>query len=363
MSSFGRATIERMSLKAAFYEGNRTVSVGECTPVDPGPGEVQIQISHCGICGTDLHAYHTGSPYNPAICGHEWAGTVMALGPSGDGKPTPSPLREGDRVVMAVPVACGRCAECRAGHAHRCAAIMALAYGIHPLTPPHGGYAPRIAVPADSLVVVPDALSIDDAAMVEPATVALHAIRRRSPTLGDRVLVLGAGPIGLFALQLAHIAGAGEVFVLEPNAARRSLAESLGATKAMSPGPEADEWILGQTGGLGVDMVYECSGSQAAMDAGFQLVRPGGAFMLIGVSGEGVRLDPIACITKEILLDNSTAHHHHEFSITMDLMLDGRLKAGPLLSQTLGLDDLDAGFRALCAGEAAKILVAPADGA
>lgn len=187
-------------------------------------------------------------------------------------------------------------------------------------------------------------------------------MRRRPPRLGDRVLVLGAGRIGLFALQLAHIAGAGEVFVLEPSTARRTLAESLGATKVMPPGAEADSWIRERTRGLGVDLVYECSGSQAAMDTGFDLVRPGGAFMLIGVSEEGVRLDPIACITKEILLDNSTAHHHHEFGLTMDLMLDGRLRAGPLHSRTLGLDELENAFRALSTGDEAKILVAPNDG-
>jgi threonine dehydrogenase-like Zn-dependent dehydrogenase len=206
-------------------------------------------------------------------------------------------------------------------------------------------------VPADCLVPVPDALPIDDAAMVEPATVALHAVRRRPPRLGDSVLVLGAGPVGLFALQLARIAGAGEVFVLEPSAARRTLAQSLGATTVMPPGPKADVWIRERLRGLGIDLVYECSGSQAATDTGFDLVRLGGAFMLIGVFEEGVRLDPIGCFTKDILVDSSTAHHHHEFGLTMDLMLDGRLRAAPLHSRTIGLDELKDGFEALVAGD------------
>ena len=358
-----------MAMRAALITGQRSIELREFPEPLPVEGAAVVRVERCGICGTDVSAYRQGNPYAPFLCGHEWAGTVVALGPtdSGVGPSAPalgesfSRIREGDRVVMAVPAACGRCMECRAGYAHRCAAIMALAYGIHPLTPPHGGYAPRVAVPADSLVAVPDALPIDDAAMVEPATVALHAVRRRSPKLGDRVLVLGAGPIGLFALQLAHIAGAGEVFVLEPSAARRDLAQSLGATKVLAPGDEADHWIRERTGGLGVDLVYECSGSQAALDTGFELVRPGGAFMLIGVSEQGVRLDPIACITKEVVLDNSTAHHHHEFRITMDLMLDGRLRAAPLHSRTIGLDDLADGFESLVSGDEAKILVAPTD--
>src|SRR5262249_33092599 len=138
----------------------------------------------CGICGTDVSAYRSGEPYAPFLCGHEWVGRVARAGRGVTG------VREGDRAVMGVPVACGACSECRAGLAHRCAAIMALAYGIHPLTPPHGGYAPRIAVPADYLVVVPEDLDVDAAAQAEPATVALHAVRRRPPRLGDRVLVL-----------------------------------------------------------------------------------------------------------------------------------------------------------------------------
>ena len=141
----------------------------------------------------------------------------------------------------------------------------------------------------------------------------------------------------------------------------RLTAGELGATRAFKPGLEATEFIRERTGGLGVDLVYECAGSQAAMDTGFELVRPGGAFMLIGVSESGVRLDPIACITKEIVLDNSTAHHHHEFRITMDLMRDGRLKTGPIHSRTLPLEQLSEAFESLRNGEEAKILIAPAD--
>ncbi|MBJ20206.1 MAG: alcohol dehydrogenase catalytic domain-containing protein [bacterium] len=181
-------------MHAALITGRAQLELREFPEPEPVEGAAVLRVDRCGICGTDVAAYRSGDPYAPFLCGHEWTGTVTGLG-RGE-----SALREGDRAVMAVPVACGRCAECRAGHAHRCAAIMALAYGIHPLAPPHGGYAPRIAVPADGLVAVPDGLDADQAAMVEPATVALHAVRRRSPRRprprARRGSDPGTGPLG-----------------------------------------------------------------------------------------------------------------------------------------------------------------------
>jgi (R,R)-butanediol dehydrogenase/meso-butanediol dehydrogenase/diacetyl reductase len=349
-------------MQAALITGRQEIEFREFPEPIARPGTAVLRVDACGICGTDVAAYRSGQPYLPFLCGHEWTGTILEIRSDATGK-LPHGLHEGDRAVMGVPVACGQCAECRAGLAHRCAGIMALGYGIHPLTPPHGGYAPRIAVPSEGLVSVPSELSIEEAAQVEPATVALHAVRRRGPRLGERVLVLGAGPIGLYALQLARIAGAGEVYVLEPQASRRAIAESLGATRVFAPGDEATEVIRERCGGLGVDLVYECSGAPAAIDSAFALLRPGGALMLIGVSEHGVHLDPLACITKEIVIDNSSAHQHHEFGITMDLIRDGRLRTGPIHSRTLPLDRIVEGFDSLLEGEEAKILIAPANNA
>lgn len=340
-------------MQAALIVGKERIEFLEFEEPEVKNGAAVVRIDRCGICGTDLAAYRSGEYYTPFLCGHEWSGTVTHTHSAEQN------VRDGDRVVMGVPVACGQCAECRQGIAHRCAKIMALAYGIHPLTPPHGGFAPYIAVPSESLIVVPSGLATDDAALVEPATVALHAVRRRPPQIGDTVVVLGAGPIGLFTLQWAYLAGAGQIIVIEPQLTRREIAQQLGATQVFAPGDEAEEMIRQYSHGLGADIVYECAGSQTSTDAAFRLLRPGGVLMFIGVSGTGVRLDPMACITKEITLDNSTAHHHHEFRITMDMMLDKRLQAALIHTQTIALDMLSEGFDELLQGKAGKILIDP----
>ena len=340
-------------MEAALITGKEQIEFRTFAEPEPQAGAAVVRVDRCGICGTDVAAYRSGSPYAPFLCGHEWTGTVLQTS-SGE-----KHVRDGDRVVMGVPVACGQCPECRRGVAHRCAQIMALAYGIHPLTPPHGGYAPRIAVPSDSLIVVPPGLDENAAAMVEPATVALHAVRRRPPQLGDTAVVLGAGPIGLFALQWAHLAGAGQVIVVEPEEARREIATALGAARVLAPGEEAEEWVLQSSQGVGCDVVYECAGNQAATDSAFRMLRPGGVLMLIGVSEAGVRLDPLACITKEIILDNSTAHHNHEFRITMEMMVSKRIRTEEVHSRTFGLTELESGFECLVSGTAGKVLIDP----
>lgn len=212
----------------ALVTGRETLELQERPEPEPAPGLAVVEIGYCGICGTDLHAYQAGGFYNPAICGHEWAGRVTAVGPDA------GPLREGDRVGIGVAPACGACAECRAGDAAHCGRALLGMLGLGPLAPSHGGFAPAIAVDASRLYRLHAALSDEEAALLEPATVAIHALRRTPLRLGESAVVLGAGPIGLLVLQCARVAGAGCVVVVEPEPGRARRAMELGATAVVS---------------------------------------------------------------------------------------------------------------------------------
>jgi (R,R)-butanediol dehydrogenase / meso-butanediol dehydrogenase / diacetyl reductase len=233
---------------AALITAKETVTFRAFTQVPPPPGCVTINISLCGICGTDIHSFRSGHLHSPAVCGHEWVGTVAAAGTGVDG------LSDGDRVVLAVPPACARCPECRRGLGEYCRTASLVARGRDSFAPPHGGFAGTITVQAARVLHAHPDLTDEVAAQVEPATVAFHGVRRSGITAGDMVVVQGAGPIGLLALQFARAAGAGEVLVVEPSPTRRWLATELGATSALTP-DEAAEYVLDHTQGIGADVV------------------------------------------------------------------------------------------------------------
>jgi (R,R)-butanediol dehydrogenase/meso-butanediol dehydrogenase/diacetyl reductase len=333
---------------AVLITGARRTEVVTVPEPSATPGRALVEVGLCGICGSDVHAWESGTPYPPFLCGHEWFGTVLELGPDASG------VAVGERAVMGVPNACGACGPCLVGQWHRCQGFFSLFAGAV-----HGGYAPRIAVDAGALLPVPDELSDVEAAQVEPATVALHAVRRRPPRLGDVVVVLGAGPIGLFTLQHARLAGAWRVVVCEPRPARASLASSLGADAVVEPAA-LDDTVGALTAGLGADVVYDCAGTQSSMSAAVAVARPGGVVMMVGVSPVDLAVSPNQWLAKELTFDTSLAHHHHEFTITMRLLADGRLQAAPLHARTVGLGDVGDAIADLAGGsDDAKILVDP----
>jgi (R,R)-butanediol dehydrogenase/meso-butanediol dehydrogenase/diacetyl reductase len=342
------------AVTAALITAKETVTLRRFTQEPSPPGGVTIDISLCGICGTDIHSFASGHLHSPAVCGHEWVGTVAATGAGVDG------LREGDRVVAAVPPACGRCPECLRGLGDYCRTSSLVARGRDPLAPPHGGFAGRITVQATRVMPAHPALTDEVAAQVEPATVALHGVRRSRITPGDTVVVQGAGPIGLLALQFARAAGAGDVLVVEPSPARRRLAIELGALNAVAP-DEAPEYVLDHTQGTGADVVIECSGVPRLLQTAVDLARSGGVVQLLSFLSEPATISADRWLAKEVTVVASNAYTHDDFRRAMTFLADGRVQAQPLHSRTVRLDELEATLRGLSAGPSddIKVLVDP----
>lgn len=349
-------------MQAGLVTGQGTVSLVDMPTPEPSPGKAVVDIRYCGICGTDLHAYLSGSPYNPAICGHEWVGDLSAIGSADRG---PFALKEGDRVAIGVSAACGQCAACHKGHGDYCEQSFAGAIGVGPLASAHGGFAPALAFEAARLYPVAPQLSDEEAAILEPVTVAVHAVRRTPLKLGDRALIIGAGPIGLLVLQAARAAGAGHLSVLEPAAERRRLAEQLGADLVLDPAAYPDaaatlEALTPALGGGGADIVYECAGIPATIQTAVDLCRRGGTVSLVGVPAEQAQINAASWLVQEIRLATSIAYLHEEFELAQGLVADGRINARALHTSTTDLTGMNDAFERLAvAPTEVKILVDP----
>lgn len=338
-------------MKAALITGYRTMEFIEFPEPTATAGKAVVQVDSCGICGTDLHGFLSKDPYNPAICGHEFSGTVSAV--AADVRN----VREGDRVVCGVSAACGRCPDCIAGRTNYCSYAFLNALGRDPLAPPHGAFAPAIAVDSLRLIKTQASLSSDQASIVEPATVAYHAVMRTLPTPGDVVIIQGCGPIGLLTLQVARAAGAGRVIAVEPNELRRAKAIAVGADEALTP-DEARE----RFGAKGADLVFECAGVPPTIQSAVEFVRRGGRVNLVGLASGSATISPHLWLIKEVTFVASLAYNHHDFVETMDLMADGRIKVEPLHDKTVGLSQLPETIAELAddPSSAIKVLVDPA---
>ncbi len=339
---------------AALITGTGSVEIREFAEPTPTDAGVVVDITFCGVCGTDVHAYTSGRTYTPAICGHEWTGTVSAVGR------WVSRVAEGDRVVVGVPGPCGTCESCRAGHPRQCVTAAGFARGRDVQAPPHGGFAPRIAVHADRVIAAHPDLDDETLAQVEPVTVSLHAVRQSGLREGETAVILGVGPVGLTTMQCARAVGAGQVIVVEPSAARRAMAESLGATVVASPG-SAGEMVAQLTAGHGADVVFECVGGQDTLQAAVELTRRGGSVCLVGLADGPSTVDTGSWMRKEISITTALAYVHDEFVESMDLLADGRVRVDGMHTVTTRLEGLGPMLDDLASGHSAqtKVLVNP----
>ncbi len=342
-------------MQVGLVTGTRKVDLVEMPDPEPSIGKAVVDIAYCGICGTDVHAYLSGSDYNPAICGHEWTGSVSAVGKS------VTNVKEGDRVAIGMASACGHCPTCRRGDAEHCETAFTGAIGVGPMAAPHGGFALAIGFDASRLYQIDPGMTDEDAAILEPVTVAVHAVRRTDIRLGNSVVIIGGGPIGLLVLQAARASGAGHITLVEPEPSRRELGQNLGANLIIDPTEDdASELINSSLGQQGADVVFECAGIPATLQHAVNYVRRGGVVSLVGMPDLPAQIEASTWLVKEVRLATSLAYLHEEFEIAKGLVADGRIRCTPLHTSTVSLAGLADAFAKLAdhPGEV-KILVDP----
>jgi (R,R)-butanediol dehydrogenase/meso-butanediol dehydrogenase/diacetyl reductase len=335
---------------AVRWHGRGDVRVEEVPPpAPPGPGEVQLQVRWCGICGTDLEEWLSGPVFIPAaaphpvtgaraplVLGHEFAGVVVAAGAGVTGP------RPGQRVAVDTIVSCGTCYWCRRGEVTRCPALGAL--GLHG----DGGLAELCNAPARICLPVPDTVADDEAALAEPLAVAVRALRRGGLRPGERVAVVGAGAVGLMAVQAAAAFGADSVAVVEPRPERRALAVRLGAGRAVPPGG---------AGALEADVAVECAGTASAVGTALQALRSGGRAVLLSIVTQSAPIAPMDLIRGEKSLIGSLSHvWDQDFREALQLLDRGAVRAAPLITDRIPLNAAVTGGLALLRDEPEKHL-------
>jgi L-iditol 2-dehydrogenase len=327
------ATVSREN-RAAVLHGPGDVRVENRRVPEPGPREVLVEVAAVGVCGSDIHYYEHGRigsfvVREPMILGHESSGRVVALGPAA------SKHAVGDRVALEPGVPCGGCRECRAGRYNLCSDVRFFA------TPPiDGAFANYVTIHEDFAFALPDSLSDEAGALMEPLSVGVWACQKANVSAGDRVLVTGAGPIGLLAAQCARAFGATEITVTDVNVHRLELAERNGATRTIN----VAEQRLEDTG-LEVDALIECSGHPASLRGGIAALRPAGTAVLVGMGPEEEGVVPLALVQNRELWLTGTFRYANTYPTAIALAASGRVDLEAIITGHYGLDDAEAALR------------------
>jgi (R,R)-butanediol dehydrogenase / meso-butanediol dehydrogenase / diacetyl reductase len=327
-----KAGVDTVSVDA-FLVGQGAVQSRSFQAGPPRPGQVGVEILLCGVCVAEVKAFKDGSGHGPSLCGHEWVGRVRQVG---DGVTS---VAVGDRVVVAVPDPCDECPPCSAGRPEFCSFVMSVARGRDEHAPPHGGFARSLTVAEYRVLPVGDQISDTEAAFVEPAAIAYHAVARANVAPGDTVAVLGAGPIGLLCASVAKVAGAEHVVVIEPSGVRREAARACAADAAVPDDDEAGAVINELSGGRGASVVLECVGAGDSVQQAVDLVRQGGRVVLLG-DASVTTISPKLWLAKEVTVVASAGYSRGDIRQVVELMAAGRLAIGPLHTRTIGLGGL-----------------------
>jgi len=339
-------------MPVAVYRSPGAVEVEQRPVPAPGPGEVLVEVGHCGICGSDIHLMLEGWGKPGLVGGHEFTGVIGAVGEG------VTDWSVGDEIVGGASPRCGTCRRCLEGKPSQCEGRQ----GTIDSHLDNGAFARYVLVNAQSLLRLPVGLSARHAALAEPLAVALHGITRSAVTDGDTAMVFGAGPIG--ALSIAVLVARGiPVTVVEPGAARQNLSRELGATEVIAPDvlETYPPWEPERLSPRAVDVVLECSGKKAAMEVGFHQLRRGGRLVLVGAGIEAPAFDPNRFILNELEICGSFVYDADGFEQALALLASGALPLSLLIDPTdVGLDGISAALQDLATGRiAGKVMVVP----
>jgi (R,R)-butanediol dehydrogenase/meso-butanediol dehydrogenase/diacetyl reductase len=326
-------------MRAAVFQGaGKPLAIEEVADPTPGDGELLVRVKDCGICGSDLHAAEMPGALPPGtVMGHEFAGEVVEVGREARGEWKP-----GERVCALPYIACGRCRACLNGDGMRCERIRATGLGQLP-----GAYAEAVLVGAHEALRLPAPVGFREGATVEPLAVGLHAVHESRLQAGERVLVIGAGPIGLVTARWARFFGARDVVVSERAESRRALAAAFGATAVIDPGPEPLGVAFEKAAGGPPDVIFECVGVPGLLQECILTAPVRGRIVVVGVCMQPDTIMPGLAILKEVALKFVVGYLKQDFAFTLEMLDAERIDPQPMITSTVGLDRLPEAFEAL----------------
>lgn len=353
-------------MRAALYHGREDVRVQTVDHDSLGPGDVRIDVAACGICGSDLHEYTAGPIFLPTEphpmtrasvpirLGHEFAGQVSEIGDD------VTSFSVGDQVAVNPIQSCGKCRYCTAGKRHLCTSIALVG-----ISADGGGFAEESVVSAENIVPLPASVPARLGALIEPFSVALHAVRRADVRAGDSAAVFGCGPIGLAIVQVLQAAGTTDVFVSEPRDVRRKLAGDLGATTINPVENDAVRQIKAATDG-GADVGFEVAGIEQTYNEAISSSKRDGTVVVVSVFEDSIDTHPNSIVMAERTVKGTMSYLASdrvdgEFRAITKMFSNGQLDPVQLVTDMISLEDITAGFESLRdpESEQVKILVEP----
>jgi L-iditol 2-dehydrogenase len=316
--------------------------------------EVLINVKYCGICGTDIHAYYGKHPFIslPVVPGHECSGVITDVIKETDKES----FYIGQKVTIIPQITCGRCYNCRNGRYNICDNLKVIGCQTD------GALAEYFSVRSDLVIPLPDELSLEEGALVEPLAVAIHAIKRGDLKIGDNVVILGAGTIGLLILQCAKAAGAKDIIITDIYDSRLELAKKLGADYTInSLKSNVINTILEKSGKNGIDITFECAGTEATINQAIQIARKGTRIVVIGVFEKDVSVKIGLVQDRELELVGSLMYMKEDFYGAINMMIKGMVKVQPLISRIYSIDEVASAFEFASTQKekAVKVLIKP----